>query len=169
MKLTFICFCLLLSQVQGRTYQASQNQDPKPAHTDFSGRWRMEKEKSNFASFKMPDIVVRVIDQRGVTMNVHTVQTTGERTSTIDAIYLLDGTPSKNVINGRDAVSRIFWDGDALVVNTDMKTRSNEDEQIRDRYELSQDGQTLTMVSHVVTEKGEVTMTMVCAKEKVSG
>lgn len=164
MKFTTLSCCLLFSLVASFSQEA-----PKAAHADFSGRWRMEKEKSNFSSFKMPDIVVRVIEQRGVTMNVHTVQTTGDRTSTVDAIYLIDGTQSKNVINGRDAVSRTFWDGNALVINTDMKTSKNQDEQIQDRYELSDEGQTLTMISHVVTEKGEVTMTMVCAKEKVSG
>ncbi len=129
----------------------------------------MVKDKSDFSKFRMPDIVVRVIEQRGVTMNVHTIQTTGERTSTVDAVYAIDGSQSKNVINGRDAVSRTFWDGKTLVINTDMKTAKNEDEQIQDRYELADDGQTLTMSSHVVTEKGEVTMTMVCAKEKVNG
>ena len=102
-------------------------------------------------------------------MNVHTVQTTGENTSTVDVVYMTDGTQSKNSVNGRDAVSRTFWDGGALVVNTDMKTRKNEEEQIQDRYELSDDGKTLTLTSHVVTEKGDVTMTMVCSKEKVSG
>ncbi len=147
-------------------------QEPPPApvaHTDFSGRWRMQKEKSDFARFKMPDIVVRIIDQRGDTMNVHTVQTTGERTSTIDATYLTDGSPCKNVINNRDASSKAFWDGPVLVINTDMKTSKNQDEQIEDRYELSSDGQTLTMTSHVVTEKGDVTMHMVCNREKVGG
>ena len=139
------------------------------AHTDFSGRWRMQKDKSDFASFKTPDIVVRIIDQRSDTMNVHTVQTTGERTSTVDATYATDGTSSKNVINNRDATSKAFWDGPALVVRTDMKTSKNQDEQIEDRYELSGDGQTLTMTSHVVTAKGDVTMHMVCSREKVAG
>ena len=129
----------------------------------------MEKDKSDFARFQMPDIVVRVIEQHEATMNVHTVQTSGQRTSTVDATYTLDGSESKNVINGRDAISKTFWDGGALVVRTDMKTAKSGDEQIEDRYELSDDGQTLTTTSHVVTEKGDVTMKMVCSKEKVSG
>jgi hypothetical protein len=160
MKIVALFACLLLSTLPVGAQDT--------AHADFTGRWRMQKDKSDFAKFKMPEIVVRVIEQRGVTMNVHTVQTTGERTSTVDAVYQIDGTVSKNVINGRDATSRTFWDGKALVVNTDMKTSKNEDEQIQDRYELSDDGQTLTMTSHVVTEKGDVTMTMVCSKEAVS-
>jgi hypothetical protein len=127
----------------------------------------MDKEKSKFGRFKMPDLVVRVIEQKDPIMNVHLVQTTGDRTASVDSVYMTDGTESKNVINGRDAVSRSFWDGKDLVIRTDMKTSKNEDEDIEDRYELSEDGQTLTMTSHVVTEKGEVTMTMVCTKQEV--
>lgn len=160
MRLLSLCFCLLLSIVPAFSQET--------AHADFTGRWRMNKEKSSFGKFQIPDIVVRSIEQRGTVMNVHTVQTTGKNTSTVDTEYAIDGTQSKNVINGRDAVSRTFWDGKVLVVNTDMKTRKNEEEQIQDRYELSEDGQTLTMTSHVVTEKGDVTMMMVCQKEKVS-
>lgn len=157
MRILSLLACLLLSLAPSFGQEA--------ARTDFSGRWRMQKDKSDFAKFKMPDIVVRVIEQRGLTMNVHTVQTTGENTSTVDAVYTTDGTESKNVINGRDATSKTFWDGNALVINTQMRTRKGEEEQIQDRYELSEDGQMLTMTSHVVTEKGEVTMTMVCGKE----
>ena len=140
-----------------------------PAHANFSGRWRMNKEKSDFAKFKMPDMIVRVIDHHDPTMNVHTVQTSAGKTNTSDVTYLTDGSISSNVVNGRDATSRTFWDGDALVVRTDMKTAKNEDEQIEDRYELSEDGTTLTTTSHVVTEKGDVTMKLVSDKENLGG
>src|SRR5438270_637530 len=70
---------------------------------------------------------------------------------------------------GRDATSRTFWDGGALVVRTEMKTAKNDDEEIEDRYELSEDGATLTTTSHVVTSKGDVTMKLVSDKEKVGG
>jgi hypothetical protein len=136
------------------------------AHTNFSGRWRMEKEKSDFGNFTIPDILVRVIDQHDPTMNVHTVQTNGQKTSTVDATYMTDGSVANNVINNRDATSKAFWDGNALVIRTNMKTAKNENEEIEDRYELSDDGQTLTMTSHVATEKGEATLKMVCSKER---
>lgn len=129
----------------------------------------MNKDKTDFAKFKMPDMIVRVIDHHEPTMNVHTIQTTGDKTTSSDVSYFTDGSTSNNTINGRDATSRTFWDGDALVVRTDMKTAKNDDEQIEDRYELSPDGATLTTTSHVVTSKGDVTMKLVCDKEKVGG
>ena len=126
----------------------------------------MDKEKSDFGNFATPDILVRVIDQHDPTMNVHTVQTNGQKTSTVDAIYMTNGTVANNVINNRDATSKAFWDGNALVIRTNMKTAKNEDEEIEDRYELSDDGQALTITSHVTTDKGEATLKMVCSKER---
>lgn len=140
-----------------------------PPKTDFSGRWRMVKDKSDFGGFTIPDVVVRVIDQRDPTMNVHTVQTTGTKTTSADVSYYTDGSISNNVINGRDATSKAFWDGPALVIRTDMKDSKGEDVEIEDRYELSEDKQTLTTTSHIETPKGQVNMKLVCVREKASG
>lgn len=164
---------LLLLSVSLLSSPLHQNEEkkeaPKPAgHADFSGRWRMDKDKSDFGKFKMPDIVVRVIEQRDPDMNVHLVQTTGDKTTTVDTVYKTDGSPSSNVVNGRDATSKSFWDGADLVIRTNMKTAKNEDEIIEDRYSLGHDGQTLTMTSHVVTDKGEATLVMVSNKVKLA-
>ena len=139
----------------------------EPEHANFSGRWRMVKSQSDFGRFHMPDIVVRVIDQRVPTMNVHTVQTTGDKTTTNDLSYFTDGTISKNVINGRDAESKGFWDGPALMIRTSMKTASGENELITDRWELSGNHQTLTIGSHVETPRGDFHMKMVCERDNI--
>jgi hypothetical protein len=135
--------------------------------TDFSGRWRMMKNLSEFRGFQMPDIVVRIVDDHDPAMNIHTVQTTGQNTTTSDITYFTDGSITKNVVNGRDAQSKCYWDGNVLVVRTEMKNSKGLDELITDRWELSSDKQTLTISSHVETEKGSVDMKMVCAREKL--
>jgi hypothetical protein len=132
---------------------------------DFSGRWRMQKDKSDFAGFHTPDIIVRNIEQHGVIMNVHTVQTFGQKTSIADISYSIDGTPTQNVVNGRNAESRTFWDGAVLVVKTTMTTSKGDPELIEDRWGLSEDKQTLTIASHIETDKGGANMTLVCARE----
>jgi len=126
----------------------------------------MVKEKSDFGHAKMPDIVVRVIDQRGTTMNVHTVQTMGTKTTNADVSYNLDGSESPNVLNGHDAISRSFWDGPALMIRTTLKLSDGTEERVLDRWELSDDGQTLTNSSTVSTEKGGAVLKLVCVKEK---
>jgi hypothetical protein len=47
-----------------------------------------------------------------------------------------------------------------------MKTAKGDPELIEDRWELSADKQLLTTTSHIETEKGEVDMTLVCARQK---
>ena len=157
-----------LSQ-QSQTQKAEAQAGKSSAHANFSGRWRMDKAKSDFGTFNKPDIVVRVIDQHDPDMNVHLVQTTGDRTSTVDVTYKTDGTYSTNIVNGRDARTKSFWDGRDLVIRTNMRNSKNEPEVIEDRYSLSPDGQTLTTTSHVVTDKGEATLVLVSNKETPNG
>jgi len=148
---------------------ASQQTPDEPAHTNFSGRWRMVKSQSDFAGFDMPDIIVQVIDQHDPTLNVHTIQTTRDKTTTADVSYFTDGTPSNNVISGRNAESKAFWDGADLVVRTKMKTSKGEDQVIEDRWQLSENKQTLTRTSHIETGHGQVDMKLVCERDNVGG
>lgn len=127
----------------------------------------MVKDKSDFARAAMPDIIVRVVEQRDPTMNVHTVQTTGTKTTTADVSYFTDGTEASNVINGHEATSKAFWDGSALMIRTDFKLSNGEREVVEDRWELSEDGTTLTTTSHITTSKGEANLKLVCTKEKI--
>ena len=165
----FVCFLALVFLAAAlRPYALAQSPPapgslPKP---DFSGRWRMLKDKSDFGGFSMPSIVVRIVDDHPPTLNVHTIQTTGERTSTVDATYFTDGSITKNVINGRDAESKGFWDGEVFVVHTSMKNAKGYQENIEDRWQLSKDRQTLTIASHVEMEKGQVDMKLVSVREK---
>ncbi|MBV8829075.1 MAG: hypothetical protein JO108_07560 [Acidobacteriaceae bacterium] len=140
-------------------------EDAKP---NFSGRWRMVKEESDFGGFTVPDIVVRVIDQRDPTMNIHTVQTVKQKTTTNDVTYMTDGSMANNIINGKEATSKAFWDGNALVIRTNMKNSKGEDVVMEERYTLSDDGQTLTTTSSIRSESGGVDMKLVSRKEKVN-
>jgi hypothetical protein len=148
---------------------ANAQATPAAAKPDFSGRWRMEKGKSDFGSFRMPDIVVQVVEHHDPTLNVHTVETSGKNTSTADVSYFTDGTTSKNVIKGRQAESKTFWDGAVLNIRTSEKDSKGEDVVIEDRWELSDDGETLTRTSHIVTSKGSVDMKLISKKEKSAG
>lgn len=164
-----IVFFLLAALLVLPCVRAAAQDTTEPQHTNFSGRWRMEKDKSDFARARMPDMIVRVVDQRGITLNVHTIQTIGRRTTAADVSYFLDGSDSTNVLNGHNAVSRAFWDGPALMIRTTIKMPNGDEELVQDRWELSADGQTLTTTSHITTPKGGTELKLVCVKEKVEG
>jgi hypothetical protein len=142
-----------------------QAADTPPVHPNFSGRWRMDKEKSKFNGFTVPDAVIRVVDHHDPLINLHTIQTTGQKTSMTDVTYFTDNSVTTNTIRGRDAQCRAYWDGSALVVRTKMIMKNGEHEVIEDRWELSADGKTLTTGSHIVTESGEADLTLVCVRE----
>jgi hypothetical protein len=162
-RLLLILLSALLLPLPGRAQ--SQLPAPKP---DFSGRWRMVKDKSDFGGFAIPDAVIRVIEHHDPTLNVHTIQTTGDKTTTADVSYYTDGSQSTNVINGHDATSKAYWDASTLVIRTTMKDSKNEDVNIEDRWELSDDQQTLVNTSHIETPKGQVDMKLVCVREKAA-
>jgi hypothetical protein len=138
------------------------------AKPDFSGRWRMVKDKSDFGGFAVPDAVVRVVDHHDPTLNVHTIQTTGDKTTSADVSYFTDGSLSTNVINGHEGTSKAYWDGPVLVIRTSMKDSKNEDVNIEDRWELSDDQQILTNSSHIETPKGQVDMKLVSIRQKAA-
>ncbi len=145
-------------------------QSAAPAkHPDFSGRWRMLKDQSDFGRFNRPDIIVRIVDHHEPTLNVHTVQTTGSKTTTSDVSYFTDGSETTNVMSGRDATSKAFWDGSALVIRTTTTDSKNETIQYVDHWELAADGQILTITSDITAAAGEAHLKLVCEKEKVGG
>jgi hypothetical protein len=140
--------------------------DVPPVRPNFSGGWRMVKDKSQLGGFKVPDVVIRVIEHHDPLINLHTVQTTNNQTSMSDVTYFTDNSITMNTIKGRDAQCRAYWDGAALIVRTKMLMSNGEREVIEDRWELSDDGKTLTTSSHIVTESGEANLVMVCEKEE---
>jgi len=152
----------------GSGLAAQKATDAPPVHPNFSGRWRMVKEKSEFNGFKVPDVVIRVVDHHDPMINLHTIQTTDKQTMMSDVSYFTDNSVTMNTIKGRDAQCRAFWDGQALIVRTKMIMANGEHEVIEDRWELSTDGHVLTTSSHIVTESGEASLTLVCEKESAA-
>lgn len=135
-------------------------------HPNYSGRWKMNKEKSDFGKFKAPDMIIRVVDEHEPTLNIHTIQTTDGKSSSSDVSYFVDGRESGNVLSGRDATSKSFWDGSTLAIRTETTNSKGEATQMVDRWDLSADGQTLTITSHIETPNGEADLKLVCDKEK---
>lgn len=162
--LKLICFLVLAI---ASMFGAQSDAPGVPAkHPNYSGRWKMNRDKSDFGKFKAPDMIIRVVDEREPTMNIHTIQTTNGKTSTSDVSYFVDGRESTNTLSGREATSKSFWDGPTLSIRTETTNSKGEPTQIVDRWDLSGDGQTLTITSHIETPNGEVDLKLVCDRER---
>ncbi len=139
--------------------------DEAAKRPNYTGRWKMIKDQSDFGKFARPDIIVRVVDERDPTMNIHTIQTTGKKTATSDVSYFIDGRESTNLLSGRSATSKAFWDSNVLVIRTETKNSNEQATEIVDRWELSPNGEMLTIASHIETTAGTADLKLVCEKE----
>jgi len=132
--------------------------------TNYSGEWRMIREKSSFGKFTAPESLVRTVDQKDVTINVHTAQTGPAGKASADVTYYTDGRESINEVRGRESKSHCFWDGGVLVIRTYAKASNNASIETEERWELSADGKILTMISHMETELTQADFKLVCER-----
>jgi len=79
--------------------------------------WKMVKDKAVSWLQDAGIMIVRVVDHHEPTLNLHTIQTSGVRLSCPDVSYLTTARPQPTR-RGRDAQSKAFWDGQALVIRT---------------------------------------------------
>src|ERR1035438_744105 len=116
--------------------------------TNYGGKWRMVKEKSDFGKFAAPDTMVRTVEHQDVTINVHTAETGPQGKASADVTYYTDGRKSTNEVHGRESKSHCFWDGEGLVIRTVSTAGNGQPVDTEQRWELSHDGKILTMTSH---------------------
>jgi hypothetical protein len=114
------------------------------ADRDFSGNWILVEERSRVRGMSEPEPFLKV-----------TQDAAAIRCSTADYswLYFLDGKDSKYSIAGESRNSKVKWEGAALLVNTLVSGASNYT--LMDRWQLSPDGNLLTIERNVITLRGE--------------
>ncbi|MGA2736051.1 MAG: hypothetical protein ABSG65_01225 [Bryobacteraceae bacterium] len=137
------------------------------AQPNFSGEWKMNPAKSNFAPLPQPDRLVRKIVQHDSHLKIKTTQFGQQREIVTDLAYTTDGAECKNVIRGQEFTGSAQWDGDALLIESKREVQGMEIVQ-RESWTLSTDGQTLTIANHVTTPQGSFDVTIVLEKQRPS-
>jgi hypothetical protein len=134
------------------------------ANPNFSGEWKMNPGKSNFAPLPQPDKLARKISQHDSSLKIATTQFGQGREIVTELSYTTDGSPCRNVIRGQEFRGTARWDGDALVIESKRAEQGMEIVQ-RERWTLSTDGQTLTIADHVQTPQGGFDISIVLEKQ----
>jgi|HubBroStandDraft_1064217.scaffolds.fasta_scaffold04430_5 hypothetical protein len=134
------------------------------AQPNFSGEWKMNPAKSNFAPLPQPDKLVRKIVQHDSHLKIRTTQFGQQREIVTDLAYTTDGAECKNVIRGQVFTGNAQWDGDTLLVESKREVQGTEIVQ-RERWDLSADGRTITIGNHVETPQGGFDITIVLEKQ----
>lgn len=134
------------------------------AQPNFSGEWKMNQAKSNFAPLPQPDKLVRKIVHHGSHLKIRTTQFGQQREIVTDLAYTTDGAECKNVIRGQEFTGSARWDGDRLVIASKREVQGMEIVQT-ENWSLSPDGQTITIANHVETPQGAFDISIVLEKQ----
>ncbi|HEV2667447.1 MAG TPA: hypothetical protein VG324_21205 [Blastocatellia bacterium] len=110
---------------------------------DFSGSWKMNREKSKFAGGG-PDSILIKIDHKEPAFVEDWSMSTQNGDRSFQAKYTTDGKVTEQEVMGRTAKTSAKWEGDALLIQ--WQTEGN---YFKRKITLSADGKTMTkVVSH---------------------
>jgi hypothetical protein len=121
---TIVCLCALIAAAQ-----------TKP---DFSGSWKMNREKSKFADGG-PNAILIKIDHKEPAFTEEWTMSTPEGERSFQAKYTTDGKETEQEVMGRTAKTSAKWEGNALVI--EFKTAEGF---FKRKITLSADGKTIT-------------------------
>lgn len=133
---------------------------------DFSGDWKLNKDKSDFGPLPAPDTMTNKIDHKEPDLKVTTHQTGGPQGDvTFEAKYTTDGKECLNQFGDQmKAKSKLAWDGAILLINTDLDFGGMQ-MTAKGKWSLSADGKVMTQVSHIETPQGAVDLTYIYDKQ----
>jgi len=148
-----VCVCLLACCL------ASAAAD-KP---DFSGNWKLNVEKSDFGPMPKPEKADYVISHKDPAMNVKQTAVTQMGEMTSDVKILTDGTEFTNTLRGQEVKGTAKWDGNILVVTQKLEIQGNTITFVQ-KWNLSEDGKSITQDVEISTPQGPITTKTVLDK-----
>ena len=137
---------------------------PLLAAPNFSGTWKLNASKSDFGPAPAPTSMTRTISHEEPKLKVATKQSTDNGDFETEFNYTTDGKECSNEIRGNPIKSVLKWDGDTLVINSKSKFNDNE-MTIEDKWTLSPDGKSMTLVRHFASSMGEMDQKLVLEKQ----
>jgi hypothetical protein len=127
---------------------------------DFSGSWKMNREKSKFADGG-PNAILIKIDHKEPALTEEWSMSTRDGERSFQAKYTTDGKETEQEVMGRTAKTSAKWEGDALVI--EFKTGEGF---FRRKITLSADGKTMTKtVTHSPDDGNPIEDTVVFDKQ----
>jgi hypothetical protein len=132
---------------------------------NLSGTWKLNVAKSDFGEIPAPDSRTEKIEDNEPSIKISSSWTGGPMgDGTMSYDLLTNGKETTSSMFGTDAKNTANWEGSALVVNTKFQMQDS-DVALKSKYELSPDGKTLNIASHISGPMGEMEMKMVYEKQ----
>ena len=137
---------------------------PVLAKPNFSGDWKLNVAKSSFGQMPSPNSMTTKITHEDPKLTSHVKQSGEMGEMEFDASYTTDGKECSNDMFGNPVKSTLKWDGDTLLIDAKGKFGDN-DFTMQDKWTLSDDGKTLTIVRRFQSSMGEGEQTLVLEKQ----
>lgn len=129
---------------------------------DFSGTWKMDVAKSDFGALPAVQGGTLKIEHKdpSLKLTTTTMGASGERT--FELSFTTDGAECTNFVGNIEVKTVAKWDGETLVL--EHKAAGGE-VVVKDRWSLSPDGKTLTLVRQWSGSQGETTQKLIHEKQ----
>ncbi|MGI8741165.1 MAG: hypothetical protein ACR2NN_01080 [Bryobacteraceae bacterium] len=135
---------------------------PKP---NFSGTWKQDNAKSNFANLPVPISVTDVITHKEPSLHLtQTIVGPQGDSVTSEHDYATDGREQTGKSRNYTEKNTVQWEGNSLVF-TNKRDYNGREVLIREVWILSPHGKTLTKERFTPGAKGEVKQTFVLEKQ----
>jgi len=135
--------------------------DDKP---NFTGKWVLDVEKSDFGPVPAPSSQSQDIDHKDPKLKIKTVSKNAQGEQTVESNRTTDGAENTNTQGQTEVKSKTVWDGKKLV--TTMKRQINGmDIDIKDIWELAEDGKSLNITRELKTPQGDFAQKLLLKKE----
>ncbi len=132
---------------------------------NFSGEWSLNIDKSNLGPMPPPTSMTRKVDHADPALSfTEAVVGSPQGDQTVTIKVTTDGKESTNQMMGNPAKTTASWQGNTLVINMSMDFQGTEIK-LTDKWELAEDGKTLTDNRHVVIPQGEFDITYILNKK----
>lgn len=131
---------------------------------NLTGNWILNVKKSEFGPAPGPDKFERKIEHKDPEMKMTTTQAFQGQERTSDVVYTIDGAEHVVKVGQAEAKITATWKGNDLEVKSVRQVQDSEISAV-ETWTLSEDGKTLSTVSHIKAPQGEIDLKFVFDKQ----
>ena len=131
---------------------------------DFSGKWKMNPEKSKFGPAPPPTSMTLIVEHKDPNISVQQSSTGPDGEQNITSKYSTKGKETINSLMGTEVKSTAAWEGKTLVIRSTLDGGSGV-VKFTSKWTLAADGKTLTDAVNISSPQGDLDLTYVLLKQ----
>jgi len=142
------------------TVAASAGAQPAQKTPDFTGQWELNASKSDLGGAPAPKLSASVTQNDTLFTFNQTVGTPAGDQTVTQAFPLKPGPQTWNTPSGQPVTTTATWENGSLVITAKAQRQGTEMTQVN-KWQLSPDGKSMTMLQDMATPGGAVTLRLV--------